>query len=220
MNIVDDLLICFNVCSGIATSLLTMSDFLVIETKIPDYMKYTYRSVPFKLDFESTLTCEIDDGSNIPCQDFLLQADSIKQCAANISFNFTFTNIGLACVDVGDIRVSLGPLGEALLSYDDVYTYSDRQLCVNETWTVPDRRFNVKLCEYSVNDWDIGIVIAESRGQSVSNQFIYKWIPYSSSFIAPSSAPSVDTCGDCTLTGIVSGGKNNHRLLGSLKDLL
>lgn len=117
-------------------------------------------------------------------------------------------------MEVTDIRVSLGPLGETLLSFDDIYSYQQRQLCVGETWTVPDRRSNINLCEYSINAWDIVIEVDELRGQNVTNSRVHEWTPFSKSklptsapFIYPSSSPSVDTCLDCTLTGVVSGGK-------------
>lgn len=165
------------------------------------------RSVPFQLDFDPTITCVINDGSDLTCQDFIYQTSSLEQCNADISFNFTFTNVGFACVDISSIHVSLGPVGEALLSFDDVYNYSERELCINETWTIPDQRSNVNLCEYSSSAWSVVFDIIEFRGQHINNTIVYEWIPFSSSFVSPSLAPTIDTCKDCTLTGVVSGGK-------------
>ena len=115
--------------------------------------------------------------------------------------------------------MTLGPFGKSLLIFDDIYSYTERQLCVNETWTVPDRRLNVNLCEASEQPWDIVIEVDEGRGQTSNSTFGYEWIPYSSSkspsespAAHPSVAPSIDTCVDCTLTGVVSGGKSRRRL--------
>ena len=164
-------------------------------------------------------TCQINDGSGTDCQGFINEAVSIGECFTDVRFNFTFTNIGLGCVDVSGISVTLGPFGKSLLTFEDIYSYAERQLCVNETWTVPDRRLDINLCETSEQPWNIVIEVDEARGQTRNNTFVYEWIPYSSSkspsaspVIQPSAVPSIDTCTDCTLTGIVSGGKSRTRL--------
>ena len=50
----------------------------------------------------------------------------MQKCDADIAFNFTFTNVGLACIEIVNIRVPLGPLGLSLLKFDDIYGYNDR----------------------------------------------------------------------------------------------
>ena len=179
----------------------------------------SFSSFPFQLEFNNMPSCEIDDESGTDCQGFINNAVSIGDCHADVRFNFTFTNIGVGCVDVSGVSVTLGPFGMSLLAFDDVYSYKERQLCVNETWTVPDRRLNLNLCEASEQPWDIIIKVDEGRGQTSNSTFVYGWIPYSSSkfpsaspAIQPSAMPSIDTCTDCTLTGIVSGGKSRTRL--------
>ena len=176
-----------------------------------------FSSVPFQLEFKNAPSCEINDGSGTDCQAFIYEAASIEECYADVRFNFTFTNIGLGCVDVSGVSVTLGPFGKSLLTFDDIYSYKERQLCVNETWTVPDRRLNLNLCEASEHPWDIIIEVNEARGQTSNNTYVYEWVPYSASkfpsaspVVHPSAVPSIDTCADCTLTGVVSGGKSLH----------
>ena len=163
----------------------------------------------------------INDGSNMDCSDFVEQAPSVQKCDADIFFNFTFTNVGLACIEIVNIRVALGPQGSSLLRFDDIYGYNDRKLCFNETWVVPDRRSNVNLCEESVDPWEINIEIYESSGQKFKEAFEYELIPFTKMMtpstmpsvqakstmpsVRPSGAPSIDVCSDCTLISIISG---------------
>ncbi len=167
--------------------------------------------MPLVLDIDEEITCEIDDGSGTSCQDFINTVTSINKCNVDIAFKFTFTNRGLACVHVSDILVSLGPIGDELLSFDDIYSYQERELCVGETWTVPDRRRKVKLCKESDTAWDIFIEVKESRGQQKRRRYTFGWIPYLGSsavpYPSPTAVPTIDTCQDCTLTGLVSASK-------------
>ncbi len=148
------------------------------------------------------------------CNDFIEQATSVQKCDADIAFNFTFTNVGLACIEIVNIRVALGPLGLSLLRFDDIYGYNDRQICSNETWVVPDRRLNVNLCKESVDPWEIIIEVDESSGQSLKESFEYELIPFNNNTASstmpsgrPSGAPSIDVCSDCTLTSQIRGSK-------------
>ena len=164
------------------------------------------------------------------CTDFVEQAPSVQKCDADIAFNFTFTNVGLACIEIVNIRVALGPEGSSLLRFDDIYGYNDRKLCFNETWVVPDRRSNVNLCEESVDPWEIIVEIYESSGQSFKETFEYELIPFTNMIapstmpsvrspstmpsvratstmpsVIPSGAPSIDVCSDCTLISVIGG---------------
>ena len=172
--------------------------------------------MPFVLSIDEQITCEINDGSDTKCQDFINVATSIDQCSADIAFNFTFTNNGLACVNVSDICAQLGPFKVTSLRFDDLYSYQERELCVNETWTVSDRRSNVNLCKQSESAWDVLIEVNESRGQRKRRRYTFEWVPFVaaktlSPSIAPSplfsASPSIDNCQDCTLTGVFSGGE-------------
>ena len=174
------------------------------------FLLFIHRSVPFVLGINEEITCVIDDGSGKSCQNFVNEVDSIYECKADIAFTFSFTNRGFACVYISDIRVALGPFGDELLCYDDIYEYNFRWLCPGETWTVPDRRKKVNLCKESDNEWDISIEVKESRGQQNRRRYSFPWSPYTNlavPFPAPTASPTVDTCDDCTLTGLVSASK-------------
>lgn len=179
------------------------------------------RSIPPQFTFNN-ISCEINDGTGMSCENFISQAPSVEKCFADIKFNFDFTNVGLACVNITDIRVVLGPEGRSLLSFDSIHPYHQRQFCVNESWVIPDKRSNVNLCEESVDPWEISIEVFESRDQSVYHEVLFELIPLfnsdnsntpvSTAYEAPSyrpstavsQSPSIDTCRGCTLTSLVS----------------
>jgi hypothetical protein len=168
------------------------------------------------------MTCEIDDSSGTDCQDFLSRSEipASRQCnGVDIKFNYTFTNIGIACVNIVDIRTKLGRLGVKTLVFDDVYSYQDRQICANESWTIPDRRSSINLCDLSDDPLDVLIDVNEYNGRMTNLTFVYDWAVdekftfpfqelsnYPSLSTHPSLTPTMDTCEDCTLTGFVSGG--------------
>ena len=123
-----------------------------------------------------------------------------------------------ACVNIVDIKAELGPLEKVSLSFDDVYNYTERYMCSGEFWTIPDRRESVNLCKNGVDVWDITIDVDEIFGRKENMTIVYDWalsptmsptdggMPLSAPSDYPSSAPSIDFCRECTLTGIVSGG--------------
>ena len=111
---------------------------------------------------------------------------------------------------MSDIRVSLGPIGDELLCFDDLYSYQERKLCAGDTWTIPDRGSSVNLCKIPDSEWDIFIEVKESRGQQKRQRYAFGWMPYAESAVpypSPTEMPTVDMCQDCTLTGLVSGSK-------------
>ena len=172
--------------------------------------------MPFVLSIDEQITFEINDGSDTNCQDFINVATSIDQCSADIAFNFTFTYNRLACVYVSNICAQLGLFKVTSLRFDDLYSYQERELCVNETWTVSDCRSNVNLCKQSESAWHVLIEVNESQGQQKRQKYTFEWVPFItaktlSPSIAPSTllsaSPSMDNCQDCTLTGVISGGE-------------
>ena len=130
--------------------------------------------MPFEIMTDS-ISCEIDDGSGLSCDSFLVAA-TITDCTADIRFNYTFTNIGLGCVDVMAVRSQLGSLGTTLLRFNDVYSYRERELCNNEMWTVPDRRSSVNLCNAMLDEsWCILLEVDELYGRRANATHEYEW---------------------------------------------
>ncbi len=184
------------------------------------------RLLPFELELDS-VACEVDNGNSVTdCKDY---APYSGQCIVDIEFNYTFTNIGLACVHIADVKADLASLGLRTVEFNDIYSYQERQMCALESWTIPDRRSSVNFCDLSKYAFDAVIDINESQGRMANLTFFYEWVREStlspaissqpSSFPSlsnepsliptnyPSMTPTVDTCKDCTLTGIISGGK-------------
>ena len=149
------------------------------------------------VDIES-VECQIDDGSGTSCETFTTGSTPGKKCKFDVKFLFKFTNAGLACLDITAVQVNLGPLDTEMI---DVYKYTDRNLCPNESLLVPDKRSSVDLCdEGRGSSWLIRVRIDEYFGKSMNIAYRYKWEP---------PAPLPYTCQDCTLSGVVSAGKLN-----------
>lgn len=156
------------------------------------------------------MTCEVDDGSGTSCA----KSISKEECIVDIKLNYTFTNVGLSCAQIMSVKAEIGSLGTEVLSFDDIYSFSERQICAGEYWTIPDRRTSINLCKEQENPWDIVLDVDEFFGTTTNLTYNYEWreylsnIPSSTLSAYPSAAPSKDTCRDCTLTGVVSGGKH------------
>ena len=194
---------------------------------ISNFIKRFVRLVPFELVLNN-ITCVINDGSDTSCEALLGSANS-AQCINDIAFNYTFTNIGLSCVEVMEISASLGPLRDNLLDFNNIYGYQEREMCPGENWTIPDTRSSVNLCTFTEIPWDILLEFDEFYGRRTNLTFEYQWIPIletSAPVVAPSDSPSItlsnlptnvqsnsptasptiNTCNDCTLSGFISGG--------------
>ncbi len=147
------------------------------------------------------MECLID---GISCATYLESDFEGKKCLVDLDFIFNFTNIGLACQDIMIIKVEIGPLGEKVIKFNDFYNHTERELCVNEEWMVQDKRLLVNVCEIEENSlWPIRTEIEEYFGQSANNSLSYKW----EAVTAPSVSPTEYLCQDCTLAGVISGGK-------------
>ncbi len=161
---------------------------------------------------------------------------SPSRCDIDIKLNYSFTNIGLACVDIMSVVAEVGPLGKKMLDFSDIYSFQQREMCKGMSWTIPDRRRITNFCEKALfeKSWDITLKIEEYRGrkENLSSEYIWSQnLPGSSptppsqssmqpstyptahhsSFptVDPSIAPSIDNCRTCTHTSFLSGGKNN-----------
>ncbi len=169
------------------------------------------RSVPFQIDFTTSVECHIDDGSEARCESYKTSGtDNKQQCEFDVKFLFKLTNVGLSCQDIMAIRVDIGPLGREMIAINDVYNYTSRHLCVNETWLVPDRRSTVDLCNIEGKSWPIYIEIDEYFGKRANSTFNYKWKELGDQ---PTTSPTQYACQDCTLTGVISAGKFSNDAL-------
>ena len=137
------------------------------------------------------VSCEID---GLDCNSFLGTIASLDDCSlVDITFKYTFTNIGLACVGVESINATLGPFDEPQkLSFGDIYTCQDRQICNGESWTIIDKRVSVDLCKLSqnTNPWDIMIEIGYNSNRRKELILDYEWDTYTFSTM-PTSVPSL-----------------------------
>ena len=187
------------------------------------------------------MTCAINDDL-LPKDDCNVYLENggvdlpASQCTVDIVFNYTFTNVGLGCFDIVSVKSKLGPLDSegVTVEFDDVYSYRERQICVHETWTIPDRRSAVNLCNETKDfpTWDIALNVDEFNGRTTNLASSYNWTLYQSpapSFIPPpsvspstypSQSPSTDICTDCTLTSILSGGKYKERMIIHCQSML
>ena len=170
------------------------------------------RVIPYELQIEN-VTCAIDDDLETDCLLFLENGPTSKsECTVDIKFTYQLTNIGLNCINIAKIRAKAGPLGNETLVFDDLYNYFERDLCQNETWAVPDRRSSVNLCEKlenSPSSWNIFLHIDEFYGKTANatSYFTWSFSPSLSPSSFPSLSPTIDTCTDCTLTSVISGGR-------------
>ena len=155
----------------------------------------------------------IDDDFNTDCLLFLeSNPTSTSQCTVDIVLTYNLTNTGLNCINIANIKADSGPLGSQVLEFDDVYSYQERDLCGNETWAVPDRRSSVDLCKDTKDEttWNILLDIDALYGNTTNATSNFTWSisPSVTPSIQPSMAPTINACLDCTLTGIISGGKS------------
>ena len=184
--------------------------------------------LPVELEIDE-ITCQIDNGfgNGTDCNTYSRYITEPRDCIVDLIFNYTFSNVGLACVDVANIRSKLGPYNSVTVRFNDVYSYQERDICSNETWSIPHRRPYFDICQIVEDSWDIVIDIDDIDGGTTNLTSTYQWtftpsmapstsiLPSLSPSIFPSSlpslvpsseqsaAPSIDTCKDCTLTGIV-----------------
>jgi len=186
--------------------------------------KWTKRPLPLQVQFEAA-TCEINNSlDNEDCQTFTGQTNSTStntisdNCIVDITFNYTFTNVGLFCFEVANVKAKLGPLvGVNNLALNKYYGYGRRKICTNDSWTLSDKRLSVNLCEKTkeYSTWEMVLDVYDRTGRSTNTTLGYNWIfttepsifPSTAPSIFPSTSPTFDTCRDCTLTTYMSGGK-------------
>ena len=172
---------------------------------------YCLRLILSELELNE-VTCVVDDNLETDCISFIESGISTDQCTVDIKFTYIFQNTGPNCINIASIKAELGPLGTKLLEFSDVYGYLERNICTDDIWTIPDRRSSVNLCEqsYTAPTWDISIDVDDFNGRTTNMESNYTWSisPSTAPSIQPSMAPTIDTCMNCTLTGIVSGGKS------------
>ena len=186
-------------------------------------MHLRHRILPFDL-MEDEITCEIDNGSGSDCRVFFSNLTSSysnytsENCTVDLKFNYTFTNVGLACVSIATVSANIAPLGTQQLDFNDIYSFQEREICNGEAWTVPDKRTSVDLCEVSQEldpSWDIVVDIEDFNRRIENITFAYRWnvsptmspqpsiapidlpsiepsvAPYAQPSVAPSSKPSI-----------------------------
>ena len=176
------------------------------------------RSILSELQLDE-VTCIIDDGidDDIETDCLVFIENSVTsggQCTVDIKFTYKFRNTGRSCINVASIKAELGPLGKRVLDFSDTYGYLEREMCSNDIWLIPDRRQSVNLCEESSasTTWNILIDVDSFSGgtTNMTSDFTWSISPSVSPSILPSMSPTIDTCTNCTLTGIVSGGKISY----------
>ena len=172
------------------------------------------RSILSELQLDEVM-CVIDDSLETNCLAFIENSvTSMEPCTVDIKFTYTFRNTGQSCIDVASIKAELGPLGKRVLDFSDTYSYQEREMCANDIWTIPDRRQSVNLCVESsaTTNWNILMDVDSFSGGTInmSSNFVWSISPSISPSILPSMSPTIDTCTNCTLTGIVSGGKISY----------
>jgi hypothetical protein len=97
------------------------------------------------------------------------------------------------------ITAQLGPLQIQALDFSDIYSFRDRSICNGDTWTVPDRRLSINLCEMTAkptyHHWSIAINVEEYNGRRKVLKTKYDWTYSQSVFIplTPSNSPVLKT---------------------------
>lgn len=199
-------------------------------THIFRFLFWLHSDLPIELGFDSVM-CVVNDENSTDCMTYYRTITASEPCVVDLHLNYTFTNTGLPCVNVAGIKSYVGPLGESLLNFNDIYNYQERELCSGENWTVPETKFAINVCDIFDASWDVMLDIDFFDGRSGNITSMLEWqiapsaypsmssspssspsihpsmLPSLDPTLSPSSAPSIDACNDCTLTGLISASK-------------
>jgi len=175
-----------------------------------------YSSLPLNLKLGG-ISCQIDDNSGRGCNAYLRSITKQSQCVVDIKFGYAIINEGPACVEIKDVKATLGPYPMSMLAFDDVIRCGNRMLCQNNTWNIPQRKRSVNICtgSQSPNPWliDVKVTDTKSRSKSLTDQFIWAIINQP----IPTTPQPAPPSGPSGPSGPSKGKKGKRRMIRRLK---
>ena len=127
------------------------------------------------------------------CNSYAKQLDKPADCVVDLKFKYTVVKTSLGCVDIKMASGLAGPLGTATLAFEDYIECAEREMCRGDSWTIPDRRSSVNICELAVlpnNPWDLKLTVEDTRDRSISFPSVYKWDEFKIPIAPTPTAPT------------------------------